>query len=255
MGRMIPPGVAHWDLTQEIWHRGFEVFLSGQTLRQVVGGQDVLDAEFVTTMPVDRLKNLLEDMYGNEALTAGILDCQNGRLRVGGRPRTADPTATIRLFRQDRPGSADALFGASFERDLAYCDFTCHSMFYEPSNDVFIDPCGRALADAESLRIAPVYEAARLSAADQAIMGLRVIHLRRTGYSIDNDSEAQVLQLVGYLPAFTLGERAAHLQAQVFGGAETVSELLWEEVHRTFSELGLEELWGQCVQPCRELLR
>ena len=254
LGSVVPPGISHRDLADEIWLRGFEVFLGGSALRGILTAEQTIDAELVTTMPMDRLIRLCLAMYGEDSVTVGDRDRRKGCLRVGGRAGTADPAANVRLFRYDSPGSPAALIGTSFVRDMLYGDFTCHSVFYEPTNRVLIDPCGRALADAEQRFLSPTYDAARHSPQEQAVMGLRVIDLRNRGYTFKIGSEDQLMALIGYLPALPIVERAAQLQMRVFGGATRVTAELWEEIHAIFIELGIEEVWQNHVAPCWELV-
>ncbi|TCO26411.1 hypothetical protein EV652_107303 [Kribbella steppae] len=254
MGSMVPPGIRHSDLTTEIWLHGFEVFLSGAALRNVLTGETTLDAELVTTMPYDRLERLVLSMYGEQNVASGDLLARAGRLRVGGRTGTADPAADIRMFRFDKPGSPTALFGADFRRDMDYGDFTCHSVYYEPSNAVFIDPCGTALEDVEQRCLTPNFEPKRLSPREQAVIGLRALSLKLSGYSLSEKGEAFFAELDESLAALSHVDRAAEIKEALGGGGRVLSDEVWQGVREVFVDLGHEHVWHKYFAPCRDML-
>jgi hypothetical protein len=51
LNQRIPPGPRYIDLIHEIHYRGFEVFLVGGTVRDVIAGHNPKDVDLVTTMP------------------------------------------------------------------------------------------------------------------------------------------------------------------------------------------------------------
>ena len=55
MARTIPPGFTYYEFAREVWLRGYEIFLIGGTLRDVLTGTLPKDADFITTMPMVRL--------------------------------------------------------------------------------------------------------------------------------------------------------------------------------------------------------
>jgi hypothetical protein len=69
--RIAPPGIRHRELADEIWMRGFEVFFTGAAVRDALAGTGRRDAEIATTMPLNRLRSVLADMYGEDKVDAG----------------------------------------------------------------------------------------------------------------------------------------------------------------------------------------
>jgi Poly A polymerase head domain len=47
-----PPGPKYFELVTEMWARGFETFVVGGTVRDVIAGQDSKDVDLITTMPL-----------------------------------------------------------------------------------------------------------------------------------------------------------------------------------------------------------
>jgi hypothetical protein len=251
--RLVPPGFSHAALAEEIWQRGFEVFLSGSTIRKALAGEPCRDAEVVTTMPLDRLHHMVVDMYGEAQVTMGELDRPSGHLRVGGLPSTTDPYADIRIFRYEMPGTVDAIFGASFARDIMYGDFACNAVYYEPINGVLIDPTGHGLDDATESCLRPVYDATYRSPQEKAEMGLRLIKHRILGYKMADGHKDQLAELIQTLPALPTITLIAGLQAEIFTDHPKNIET-WQLVKDEFVSLDLDDIWNEYVSPCWDLL-
>lgn len=67
LGRQIPPGPSYMDLIEEIWGRGFEVFLVGGTVRDAIANEESHDIDLVTTMPLKRITQFTKSMYRTQA--------------------------------------------------------------------------------------------------------------------------------------------------------------------------------------------
>ena len=144
--QLTPPGPKYYELITEIWHRGYEVFLVGGTVRDIVAGQPSKDVDLVTSMPIVKALPFLSSMYGYYSKPA----LQEGYIRLGGDPTKGDPFIDLKVFCVADLGLPSAKFGADFTIDVAHRDFACNSVFYEPVNNLLIDPTGRGLSDAEN---------------------------------------------------------------------------------------------------------
>jgi tRNA nucleotidyltransferase/poly(A) polymerase len=66
LNRHIPPGPTYLELIEEVWNRGYEIFLVGGTVRDVMAGLKSQDVDMVTSIPLDRAIPLLASMYRHE---------------------------------------------------------------------------------------------------------------------------------------------------------------------------------------------
>ena len=145
LGQRIPPGPTYLELAEEIWHRGYEVYVVGGTVRDVIAGDRSNDVDIVTTMPVEKFDLLLKSMFRRQV----SLSAKNGFARLGGKGSNGDPFIDLKLFCHGGTGTADALFGSDFQLDLGLRDFACNAIYYDPINEVLVDPSRRGLDDAK----------------------------------------------------------------------------------------------------------
>ncbi|MGA3097999.1 MAG: hypothetical protein ABSF25_16210 [Bryobacteraceae bacterium] len=97
--RRIPPGPSYLEVIDEIWNRGFEVFLVGGTVRDVLGGGEAHDVDLVTSLPLRHSIPLLKATPPFDFLHAiSIMKCIREIIRLWFRnpscmcwPRTAAP--------------------------------------------------------------------------------------------------------------------------------------------------------------------
>lgn len=191
LAQRIPPGPSCRELAREIWARGFEVFLVGGSVRDLLAGSPAQDIDLATTMPLDRMLGFVEAMYSTRAV-----DARRGHLRVGGTPASGDPFIDVNVFVAADPGSDDATFGTGFERDLAYRDFACNALYFDPENEVLVDPSGHGAADCASRTLRLIrgphdpYQMAQIF--------VRAVKLMARGFSPDAATRDALLD--GYRP-------------------------------------------------------
>ena len=121
-------------------------------MRDLLAGTPTQDIDLATTMPLDRMLGFVEAMYSTRAV-----DVRRGHLRVGGTPASGDPFLDVNVFVAADPGTDEAVFGTGFASDLAHRDFTCNALYFEPENEVLVDPSGYGAQDCErrTLRLIP----------------------------------------------------------------------------------------------------
>ena len=154
LGQVTPPGPTYLDFLEEIWLRGFEVFVVGGTVRDVIAGVNSNDVDVVTTMPLFMLKPLVRAMYHYDP--SGSM--KHGYIRIGGTPGSGDPFIDVKVFCHAFLGTEDVVFGSDFFRDMSMRDFACNSVYYDPKNKVLIDPSCRGIHDAETKQLHLVCE-------------------------------------------------------------------------------------------------
>lgn len=266
----VPGGATPRKLADEIWLRGFEVFMAGPQVRLNLAGSHGKGAELVTAMPPDRLRQMIVDMYGEAhsdargdarggaRIDAGELSARAGRVRVGGQPGTSDPFTTVRGFRSNRPGTLISVYGASFAEDMRYGDFACNAVYYDLRNEVFIDPSGHGLEDAAASCLRPVLDENDQTPQTLAYVGLNVLAQYLLRFKLHAGSESKLLGfLADGLATLDSTQRIAALQAVVIdhvrsdaAGRGYGAKEIVDRMRGFFTEFGREDLWDQYVFPC-----
>lgn len=215
LAQRIPPGPNCRELAREIWARGFEIFLVGGAVRDLLAGSPAHDIDLATTMPLDRMLGFVEEMYSTRAV-----DARRGHLRVGGTPASGDPFIDVNIFVAADPGSDDATFGTGFDRDLAHRDFTCNALYFDPENEVLVDPSGHGAADCARRTLRLIR-----GPHDQHQMAqifVRAVKLMARGFSPEADTRNVLLD--GYRPMLAEMKsetRLFYFEYQVLGKART----------------------------------
>lgn len=146
--QMIPPGIKYINLIDEIWARGYEVFLVGGTVRDVLNGGTPNDVDMVTTIPFFYLQAIAESMFGHLGFSRSQ---QNGFMSIGknagSRSKNPEVSIDIKNFFSHAPGTPDATFGSNLDMDYRLRDFSCNAVYYDPKSHIFLDPCGHGISD------------------------------------------------------------------------------------------------------------
>jgi Poly A polymerase head domain len=255
LSQSVPPGVTHMQLVQEVWSRGYEVFVTGAAVRDVICESAPVDVDLVTTMPIDRLHQLAFAMYGRPP---GLCDLDRfaGSLRLGGTRGTPDPFLEVRAFQYNMPGTADALFGANFEREAGHRDFSCNCIYYDPVNNVFIDPTGQGLEDAATTRVRVVFDRRLVSGDQLGRMSLHFLKMTALGFSAAIGQDAEIQVLLRALAGLTSLEITSQLRVQVLEQLNPDLRVeTYERLHQLFIDIGEESVWLKSIDPYRaELL-
>jgi hypothetical protein len=261
----VPGGATPYRVSHEIWMRGFEVFLSGSQVRQNMAGDGGIGSELVTTMPPNRLRQMIVDMYGaaqtdggDEAeIDAGELAAQAGRVRIGGQESSSDPYMTVRAFRSNPPGTLTSIYGASFKLDMDFGDFACNALYYDLENKVFIDPSGHGLHDAAACCLRPVLDKDRQPPEYLAYVGLAVLRQYLLHYTLCAGSENMLLSFIAEgLPSMDSFGLKAALQAEVIdrvrsdpiGRGYSAKEIM-DGMESFFAKFHRKDLWDKYVFP------
>jgi hypothetical protein len=247
LAQRIPPGPKYADFLIENWSRGFEIFAVGGTVRDIVAGMPSNDVDIVTTMPLTRAMPLLRAMYrGNPSLCR-----RNGFVRLGGTPASGDGFIDVKMFVEHDPGTPNVVFGASFANDIAYRDFTCNAVYYDPVNKVFIDPSGTGLVDAEARVLRLVGDPARRSPFQDAQVSVRFFKFLAKGFTATAETrEAIRTRCLPSLPAMDRNNRAIYFNAQVLSKRrkEERSSAVTEYRDQMVA-FGAEAEWAKFIEP------
>jgi hypothetical protein len=218
LNQRIPPGPTYLELIEEIWYRGYEVYVVGGTVRDVISGHKSNDVDIVTTMPVVKFELLLKSMFRRQV----SLSAKNGFARLGGKGTNGDPFIDLKLFCHGGTGTADALFGSDFDLDLGLRDFACNAIYYDPINEVLVDPSQRGLQDAENRILALVCNFRARSPQALGQVAIRYFKFLMRGFSGDSASDKKLMQhFVPCISSLTVTDRIGYVKRQVLGKIPT----------------------------------
>jgi hypothetical protein len=253
LSQRTPPGPQYIELIHEISRRGFEVFVVGGTVRDVLSQCPSQDVDIVTTMPIPRLHSLVRSMYGRpQVLDDGAR--RNGHLRPGGRPGSGDPYIDISLFKFAHLGSDNALFADSFDFDVRHRDFACNAIYYDPINSAYIDPTGTGVQDAEGRLIRIVVDPQLRNPYYLGQIIVRFFKFQARGYQ----PTAQCLEYVTrnaapYLASMDSTLRSNYIKTQLFAKVPAADAALhFDGLRSQFDTLGVLDAWHSLIAPLRQ---
>ncbi|WP_426582663.1 hypothetical protein [Mucilaginibacter sp. R-33] len=185
----IPPGPCYMEFITELWARGYETFLVGGTVRDVINGQKANDVDLVTSMPFNLLEPLVESMFGDKNFSRAR---PNGFMSVAPKERF-DPSIDVKNFFLSFPGTNMATFGSNFEIDHRLRDFSFNAIYYDPINHFYLDPSGRGIQDAKDkvIHIIKDVKFEHPNYANATVL-IRFFKFLNRGYSYTDESLKQI---------------------------------------------------------------
>lgn len=249
LSQRIPPGPQYIELITEIWNRGYEIFLVGGTVRDVIAGTHTNDVDLVTSMPLTRAMALLESMYRRKP----SVSIENGFVRLGGVPGSGDPFIDLRMFTHHEPGTPNARFGSRFDLDLRHRDFACNAVYYDPINEALIDPSGIGIKDAEQKNLCIVCDIARRAPFHLAQIFIRFYKFVNRGFTApDNTVQRIHAEFRAAFPAMHKSLRIRYIKTQILSKLPKVEH---EEALNGFRdrmiEYGDKNAWDQYIEPIK----
>ncbi len=245
--RRIPPGPRYIDLIEEIWSRGYETFVVGGTVRDIVSGGTAHDVDLVTSLPLRRAVPLLSRMYRSEP----SIDEENGYVRLGGPWKDGAPFIDLKSFVFRQPGGSEAVFSANIERDTKHRDFACNAIYYDPINDVLLDPSGVGLHTAEAKELRIVCDPEVRPPYFRATIAIRFIKFCARGFSYSETTAAEIRSI--YLPELSAMKNSnilSFVQRQVLNKIPTELKAdTVQEIGQAFHKIGAGDIWNSRVAP------
>jgi hypothetical protein len=175
----------------------------------------------------------------------------NGFARLGGNGRAGDPFIDLKLFCHGGIGTPDALFGADFKLDLGMRDFACNSVYYDPINEVLLDPSARGLEDASQRILSLVCNAKARSPEARGQVAIRYFKFRMRGYVGDPQSDADLAKsFIPFISSMTNSRRLSYIKRQILGKitpdkhGEAIVAL-----EQVICSCGYQKLWDQLFRP------
>ncbi len=178
----IPQEVA--QVTDTLKSAGFEAYLVGGCVRDLVVGRAPKDWDVTTNAHPDQIQALFDETYyNNEFGTVGVVnECTEPSLKVV----EVTPYRTEGHY-TDKRRPDHVVFGVTLEEDLARRDFTVNAIALDHSNRHLVDPFkGHADLDAKMLRaVGDPSERFR----EDALRMLRAVRLgAELGFSIEQET-------------------------------------------------------------------
>lgn len=249
-----PPGPAPLELINELYYRGYETFLVGGTVRDVIAGRRPRSIHIVTTYPLPRAQHLLRAMYG----PANIPDPLPMKARLSGQievTANAERTVEFTNFKLDQTGTEGAKFGDSLEIDASHRDFCCNAVYYDPINDALFDPTGRGVKDAE--RSCLHLARRQLGApADQAKLFIRSFAFLARGFTFDPD-EGTLVSLNAMGPSLaSLAEsvRFEYVEMQVMAHPLGSPKEKFDLFRQSMVDLGFAQVFADYFEAGAEII-
>ncbi|MFY0569468.1 hypothetical protein ACN28E_37365 [Archangium lansingense] len=250
----IPPGRTYKDLAREVAARGFELYLVGGTVRDVLAGRPANDMDFATTMPLVMAVPLLNEMFGERFKPKW----ETGYTRIGGSPESGDPFIDLKVFAYADLGTSDAIFGCDFMRDIAYRDFACNSVYYDPLNQALIDPSRRGIEDAEQQMLQLVCDERCLGDVQAAKILIRFFKFLAKGFTATPDTNARIRNLfLGCLRSMKRAERCRYVKTQLLSKyPRSEHDAILSRFREQMIRFGAEDEWRTLLEPFRsEILK
>lgn len=242
LAQRIPPGPSYMELIREIWGRGFEVFLVGGTVRDALAGKKPNDIDIVTTMPLIKIKSFLKSMYRS---TPGGND-RRGFIRIGGGKGNRDPFIDVKVFSDSLPGSKFAKFGVGFDQDMKHRDFACNALYFDPINEVLIDPSGRGVSDCKNHLLDIICDTNDSFQKGQIF--IRAVKFMTRGFKLTDDSREKLIN--AYFPCVSGMRDELRIQylltqmtSKLHSHVEKIEAIGSFKIH--LSNLGLDACWEQ----------
>jgi tRNA nucleotidyltransferase (CCA-adding enzyme) len=189
----IPPEVER--VAESLENAGFEAYLVGGCVRDLVLGKAPKDWDFTTNANPGEIQNIFPDsFYENDFGTVGVKT---------GSEDTALAVVEVTPYRKEgeysdarRPDTVE--FGVSLEEDLKRRDFTVNAIAFRIKTDEFVDHHG-GNEDMKKRLIRAVGEPKRRFEED-ALRMMRAIRLSaELGFAIESDTAAAIHETAGNL--------------------------------------------------------
>jgi hypothetical protein len=241
--KLIPPGLTYRDLIEEIWNRGYEVFLVGGTVRDVIAGKSSHDIDLVTSIPLLKSEILLSSMFRQKA----DIDFNNGFVRLGGAPKSGDPFIDLKEFTHLYPGTEHARFGSCFADDIHFRDFACNSIYYDPIDSALIDPTGTGISDAEKNILSLVCDTSKKNKYDIATIYIRFYKFLSRGFTASDETKQIVNeQFQPCLDAMKKSLLVRYTKTQIVSKAiPTEKPVEWQKFKEAMVNSGENETWDK----------
>jgi len=202
-------------------------------------------------MPLSRCRRLIHSMYGYKPSAKW----SRGFIRVGGTPNSGDPFLDLKIFSDSLPGTDEAIFGVEFERDVSHRDFACNAVYFDPLNEVLIDPTGVGIRDSLTGQLSLI--CGTHDKHQHAQVFVRFFKFCGRGYSPTPETVSTICsKYAGAIAVMKTQTRLEYVRAQVLNKTREVGERrpMLEKIGSLMSQFGVGHIWHQHFEPFVEEL-
>jgi hypothetical protein len=170
-------------------------------------------------MPLFMLRPFIRTMFNYDPSVSP----RNGYIRIGGTPASGDPFIDVKVFSNSLVGTTDAIFGVSFDRDLGHRDFACNALYYDPINNVLIDPSGFGFDDAMQKRLRLV--CCTGAPAQHAKIFIRAIKFHVRGFTMTAETLSEIRSIyASSLTALSESLLVEYVRAQLWSKSRSLGD-------------------------------
>jgi hypothetical protein len=241
LNQKLPGNSTYLDFITEVWYRGYEIFLVGGTVRDVINGEKSNDVDLVTSMPLAKVYSLATSMFG--FIPKNSCKYNTGYLKIGG--SLGDPFMDLKTFCSHGLGTDHVIFGNNIHLDTSLRDFACNSIYYEPINQLLIDPSGIGIRDAEEKRLTIVADKAIPNRRYQVgTIPIRFMKFVLRGYIYSEEEHSNLInEYIPELRTMKISHRTSYLIAQIRSKSEISNEEAIVIAKETFKKMGINDAW------------
>lgn len=243
LNQKLPGNSSYFDFISEVWYRGFDIFLVGGTVRDVINGSISNDVDLVTSMPLSKVYSLATAMFGR--IPKEYCKTNTGYIKIAGSSSSEDPFMDLKTFCSHGLGTDHAVFGNNMSLDTSLRDFACNAVYYEPINQLLIDPSGIGIRDAQEKRLSIVADKSIPNRRYQVgTIPIRFLKFVIRGYVFDEVQQKSLIdEYIPELRTMKMSHRMSYLIAQVKSKSEISNEEAIEIAKATFAQIGSTNIW------------
>lgn len=237
LNQKLPGSSTYFDFISEVWYRGFDIFLVGGTVRDIINGSISNDVDLVTSMPLSKVYSLATAMFGR--IPKEYCKSNTGYLKIGGDLGSDDLFIDLKTFCSHGLGTDHAVFGNNMSLDTSLRDFACNAIYYEPINQLLIDPSGIGIRDAKEKRLSIVADKLIPNRRYQiGTIPIRFLKFVIRGYIFDEQQQKFLVEeYVPELQTMKTSHRINYLIAQVKNKTKISNEEAIEIAKIAFTQL------------------
>lgn len=247
MEHMTPPGIRYCEMARAVCARGFELLVVGGAVRDILARTVPHDLDVVTSMPLVRAQPLFEQMYELE-ITPYLI---NGFVRIGKPYAFRGRFIDVRAIIEAEDGDEGVIFGSNLLNDYRQRDFACNAVYYDPHNQVLLDPSLRGIEDSLERRLTLIYDAPEPRPQNLAEIGLRFVKFLMRGFRADTALVDTIrTRFLPKLHSMTPPEIREFVRRQFLSkvtNQEREGVLL--ELERRMRDIGFATFWDELIAP------
>jgi hypothetical protein len=158
------------------------------------------------------------------------------------------------VFKWSGAGTDQAHFADNFSRDIANRDFACNSVYYDPINEVLIDPLGYGISEAETGMLSIVADDVLRTPHQLAQVVVRFFKLTSRGMIASDSTLERVSRLVPNIAGMTHISRFRYVRSQVVLKNAGNEDAAYEEFRQSWINYGFGKEFDELIDCGRTVI-